>query len=54
MSSINIHRIDESFTSKQAMKALIQSGVKKKQRRDKSLLDSTSAALILQQYLEQI
>jgi len=45
-------RCDERYTSKMAMQALIDSGVKKKQRRDKSLLDSTSAGLILQDYLE--
>ena len=45
-------RCDERYTSKMAMQALIASGVKKKQRRDKSLLDSTSAGLILQDYLE--
>lgn len=50
----NMHfaRVDERYTSKMAMQALIDSGVKKKQRRDKSLLDSTSASLILQDYLE--
>ena len=49
---IPIARCDERYTSKMAMQALIASGVKKKQRRDKSLLDSTSAGLILQDYLE--
>lgn len=50
--AIKVHRINEMFTSKQAMRALIESGVKKKQRRDKKLLDSTSATLILQEFLE--
>jgi putative Holliday junction resolvase len=40
------------FTSKQAMKTLIASGLSKKKRRDKSLLDSTSATIILQEYLQ--
>lgn len=48
---IPIERCDERYTSKLAMQALIDSGVKKKKRRDKSLLDSTSASLILQDYL---
>ena len=52
--SIVIHRVNEMFTSKEAMRALIQSGVKKKQRRDKKLLDSTSATLILQEFLGQL
>jgi len=37
---MHFERIDERYTSKMAMQALIASGVKKKQRRDKSLLDS--------------
>ena len=48
---MHIDRCDERYTSKLAMQALIASGVKKKKRRDKSLLDSTSASLILQDYL---
>ncbi len=47
-------RCDERFTSKMAMQALIDSGVKKMKRRDKSLLDSTSASIILQDYLASI
>ena len=50
---VPVHRINEMFTSKEAMQALIKSGVKKKQRRDKKLLDSTSATLILQEFLAQ-
>ncbi|MFY0643286.1 MAG: Holliday junction resolvase RuvX [Bacteroidia bacterium] len=50
---IKVFRINEMFTSKEAMQALIKSGVKKKQRRDKKLLDSTSATLILQEFLAQ-
>ncbi len=48
-----IHRIDESFTSKIGMQSLIASGVKKKDRKDKRLLDSVSATLILQDFLQQ-
>ncbi|MCB9261485.1 MAG: Holliday junction resolvase RuvX [Flavobacteriales bacterium] len=46
-----IDRYDERFTSKIAKQALFDSGLKKKKRQDKSLLDSTSASLILQDYL---
>ncbi|MBO6517454.1 MAG: RuvX/YqgF family protein, partial [Bacteroidia bacterium] len=49
-----IVRVDERYTSKMAMQALIDSGVKKKKRRDKTLLDSTSASIILQDYLSSI
>ncbi len=48
---ITIHRINEMYTSKDAMKALIASGMKKKQRMNKKLLDSTAATLILQEFL---
>jgi len=51
---IPIKRIDETYTSKIAFQTLIDSGVKKKKRRDKSLLDSISATLILQDYLERL
>jgi putative Holliday junction resolvase len=44
---------DERFTSKMARASLLASGIKKKQRRDKSLLDKISASLILQSYLER-
>ncbi|MCB0733906.1 MAG: Holliday junction resolvase RuvX [Flavobacteriales bacterium] len=49
--AIPIVRYDERFTSKMAGRSLIESGVKKKDRRDKSRLDSISATLILQDYL---
>ena len=50
---IPIDREDESLTSKLAYSALIHSGVKRKRRRDKTLIDSTAATLILQSYLER-
>lgn len=48
-----IHRIDETYTSKISQQSLIASGVKKKDRKDKRLLDSVSATLILQDFLAQ-
>jgi putative Holliday junction resolvase len=47
-----IIRIDERFTSSMAFQSLIDGGVKKKQRRQKELLDEVSATIILQSYLE--
>lgn len=44
--------IDERLTSKMASQALFDSGLKKKQRQDKKLLDAVSATLILQTYLQ--
>ncbi|NJK83754.1 MAG: Holliday junction resolvase RuvX [Saprospiraceae bacterium] len=42
---------DERFTSEDAKKIILASGVKKKKRRDKALVDKVSAVLILQDYL---
>jgi putative Holliday junction resolvase len=50
---VNIIRMDERFTSKIAMQGLIDGGFSKKQRRDKGNLDKMSAAIILQDYLNQ-
>jgi putative Holliday junction resolvase len=51
---IQIDRINEMYTSKEAVDALIQSGTSKKQRRDKGLIDRTSATIMLQEYMEQL
>lgn len=48
---IPIKRVDERFTSKIAFKSMIESGLKKKQRQNKALIDEISATLILQSYL---
>ena len=50
---VTIVRIDERFTSKLAMDALIRGGAKKKDRKNKKLIDQVSATMILQSYLEQ-
>lgn len=47
-----VFRQDESFTSKMAAQAIFESGVKKKKRQDKSLIDKVSATIILQSYME--
>ncbi len=43
---------DERFTSIDARQIILQSGLKKKKRRDKSLVDKVSASLILQAYMD--
>ncbi len=48
-----IERQDERYTSKLAMQSLVESGVKKKKRQDKALLDEVSATLILQAFLDR-
>ena len=49
---ISILLIDERFTSVIAMRSMIDGGVKKIDRQDKSMTDRISAALILQSYLD--
>jgi putative Holliday junction resolvase len=44
---------DERFTSKLALNAMIEGGVKKMKRRDKSITDKISAAIILQSYMDR-
>ena len=46
-----IKTIDERFTSKIAFQSIIDSGIKKKKRKNKSLIDKVSATIILQDYL---
>jgi putative Holliday junction resolvase len=50
---IPVERVDERFTSKIASRAIQQSGLKKKDRRDKSLIDSVSAVILLQSWFEK-
>ena len=49
-----IARVDERFTSKMAFQTMIDSGLKKKQRRDKGMIDQIAATLILQTYMNTI
>ncbi|MCL6265279.1 Holliday junction resolvase RuvX [Flagellimonas myxillae] len=51
--SIPVERQDERFTSKMAKQSMLQSGMKKKKRQDKALVDEISATLILQAYLNR-
>ena len=46
-------RIDERFTSKLAFRAMLDSGLKKKRRQDKALLDEIAATIMLQDYLSR-
>ena len=49
--TIPVFRVDERFTSKMAFQTMIDGGLKKKQRRNKALVDEISATIILQSYL---
>jgi putative Holliday junction resolvase len=49
--NLKIERVDERFTSKMAFQTMIDSGLKKKTRQNKALVDEISATLILQTYM---
>ncbi|MBL7766941.1 MAG: Holliday junction resolvase RuvX [Chitinophagaceae bacterium] len=49
---IPIVPLDERFTSKMAFQSMIDSGLKKKARQNKGLIDEISATILLQGYME--
>ncbi|MEM6318835.1 MAG: Holliday junction resolvase RuvX [Bacteroidota bacterium] len=51
--NIAVEMQDERFTSIDARQIILQSGLKKKKRRDKSLVDKVSASLILQRFMDE-
>jgi putative Holliday junction resolvase len=48
---MKIERVDERFTSKMAFQTMIDSGLTKKQRQNKGLVDEIAATILLQDYL---
>jgi len=52
--TIELVYFDERFTSVLAHRAMLEGGLKKKDRQDKALVDKISATIILQSYLESI
>ncbi|MCH8558798.1 MAG: Holliday junction resolvase RuvX [Balneolia bacterium] len=50
---IPVELMDERFTSVMAKQQLVASGVKKKKRREKGLIDATAACILLQEFLDQ-
>ncbi len=48
---MKVERSDERFTSKMAFQTMIDSGLKKKQRQNKALVDEIAATIMLQDYL---
>jgi putative Holliday junction resolvase len=49
-----IKTVDERYTSKMASQAMIEMGLKKKQRQNKALVDEIAATIMLQEYLQRI
>lgn len=51
---IPIRKVDERFTSKMAKQAMIEMGMKKKDRRNKRTVDEIAATIMLQDYMENV
>ena len=51
--ALPISEVDERFTSKLATQAMLQMGLKKKQRQNKALVDEIAATIMLQEYLNK-
>jgi putative Holliday junction resolvase len=49
---IPVKTIDERYTSKLAQQSMLEMGLKKKQRQNKSLVDEIAATIMLQEYLQ--
>jgi putative Holliday junction resolvase len=52
--SMPLLTVDERYTSKMASRAMIDMGLKKKQRQNKALVDEIAATIMLQEYLEKL
>jgi putative Holliday junction resolvase len=50
---IPIKEVDERYTSRLASRAMIEMGLKKKQRQNKALIDEIAATIMLQEYLNK-
>ena len=48
-----VARVDERFTSKMAFQTMIDSGLKKKDRRNKGMIDQIAATIMLQDYMRR-
>ncbi len=49
-----IKKVDERYTSKMAKDAMLEMGMKKKDRRNKAFVDEIAAAIMLQEYLRSL
>jgi len=51
--NLPIKEVDERFTSKMASQAMLQMGLKKKQRQNKGMVDQIAATIMLQEYMQR-
>ena len=52
--AIPLKTVDERYTSKMAKAALLEMGLKKKDRRNKRIVDEIAATIMLQEYLQSL
>jgi putative Holliday junction resolvase len=52
--SLPVKEVDERFTSRLASQAMIDMGLRKKQRQNKALVDEIAATIMLQDYLKHL
>ena len=52
--NIPIEKVDERLTSKKAVQSMVQSGMKRKDRQNKNLVDEIAATIMLQEYLNSL
>jgi putative Holliday junction resolvase len=52
--TIPIKEVDERYTSKMASQAMLEMGLKKKQRQNKAMVDQIAATIMLQEYLQKL
>lgn len=50
---IQVHLVDERFTSRMALRTMIDGGLTRKGRQDKAMVDKISASIILQSFLDR-
>jgi putative holliday junction resolvase len=50
--AIPLQTVDERYTSKMAKQSMLEMGLKKKERRNKALVDEIAATIMLQEYLQ--
>jgi len=50
---MHIETVDERYTSKMAVQSMVESGMKKKDRRNKKLVDEIAATIMLQEFMQR-
>jgi putative Holliday junction resolvase len=48
-----IEKVDERYTSRMAVQSMVESGMKKRKRQDKKMVDEIAATIMLQEYLQR-